>query len=237
VPHACVAALVIVAVAALQPVRALADTEDPQEALKQKTTEELFACVEGPGSDLDLSCGVRLEDVAEELGSRNIDHPLLAKFESASAGAKGLIVYALYYRALDHGDGANVLGVARVMESAAFGADSRHLDEDVVELAKAYLARKCDRRVLREWSSKPYVVRSPSGYGSWGYSGLVVYFGVCHYEPSVPYLLWLLDAASLNLASASLDALQSIYPNDKTFSSPAEARTYYSARHETARRG
>ena len=229
--------LVILAVAGLQPLRALAGSGSPQEALKEKTAEELFACVdEGPGGDSDLSCGVRLEDVAEELGSRDLDHQLLAKFQSASASGKELIVYALYYRALDHGDGASVLGVARIMESAAFGDDSRHLDEDVVELAKAYLAKKCDRRVLREWSSKPYTVRSPSGNGSWGYSGLVVYFGVCHYEPSIPYLLWLLDAASLNVAGASLEALRSFYPNDKEFRSPTEARAYYSARQRAARR-
>ncbi len=145
---------------------------------------------------------------------------------------KELIVRTLYTER----DGENVAGVARVMESVAFGRDSRRLDEEVVDRAKAYLAKKCDRRVLREWSSRPYQIRSPTGNGSWGYSYLVPYFGVCHYQPAVPYLLWMLDAASLNVVLSSLDALKTFYPNDQEFSSLSAARTYYTARYRAARR-
>jgi hypothetical protein len=46
----------------------------------------------------------------------------------------------------------------------------------------------------------------------------------------------MLEAGSLNVVAASLDALKSIYPNDKDFRSPAAARADYSARHRRALR-
>jgi hypothetical protein len=65
---------------------------------------------------------VTLADIALELGSRDIDDRLVTMFKTGSPRAKSLIV-----RAHGHRDGASVAGVARVMESVAFGVDARRL--------------------------------------------------------------------------------------------------------------
>jgi hypothetical protein len=202
------------------------EVHDP--SLASKTSEELLACASvAPGRETPPAqvpyCGSDPWAIARELSSRGVAAQLMRAFESGSPDARTVIVYALYSSQLPD--------VLPFMESIAFGERTGPEESDRVAWAKAFLLKYCDQRVLREYSGKPFELRGPPG-GSYEFSFLVPFFAKCRYAQSIPYLLWLLDAASLNVVGASEEALRAFYPNDKKFESLSEMKTYYARRYK-----
>jgi hypothetical protein len=195
-------------------------------ALAAKTVDELLACGEavaaarmGRGPP---SCGWESWPVARELATRNVDEQLIHAFGTSSPEKRTVIVYALYL------GGRPV--AAPFMNALAFGSRAAAHEEDLVQWAKAFLFKRCDRRVLREYSRRPYGNHSP--WSDFEYSFEVEYFASCRYDPAIPYLLAMLEAFSGNLAGAAETSLRTFYPNDESLQTLDEVKKYYRARYK-----
>lgn len=112
---------------------------------------------------------------------------------------------------------------------AAFAARLNEEEDEESYCIADYIARRGNTAALAVLNR--HYFKYPISSAQWSYT--VELFGKYKYSPATSNLIDSIDAASLNLAAASCDALQQIFPDSpKEFKGPSEAQEYYTRRIE-----
>lgn len=165
----------------------------------------LLACAGDPAR-----CDASDWDLARELARREDAAALLARHARTSGPARRVVFFALY------------LAEPTPTVDALMRRLSRSADEEVAYYALNHRAKRCDPDALQVLSAPPYWIRAACEQ----WATTVALFGACRFEPGVPFLVWSLRHACLNVVDAAMESLRVLHPEAPAFSSPAEAERW-----------